>query len=263
MTLSADGVKACCAAAYASPAARWLLGDSFHPGGAALTAELGRALGVGSGSLAVDVASGPGTSAVQVARETGCRVVGVDLSPESVAAAGRATAAAGLAGRVRFVCGDAEALPLPDTSADGVLCECALCTFPDKAAATREMARVLRRGGRLALSDVTAEPDRLPPELATLTAWTACLGGALPLREIARQLGEAGLEIERSQPVDGVLAELVERVDARLRAARIAGDALPDGLRGALDRALELVAVAREAVAGGVLGYGVVVARRP
>ena len=63
MTPAADQIKACCAAAYSSPAARLLLGDSLHPGGAALTARLGRALGVAPGDVVVDVACGPGASA--------------------------------------------------------------------------------------------------------------------------------------------------------------------------------------------------------
>lgn len=162
MSLAPEEVKACCAAAYSSEAARFLLGDSFHPGGAPLTSELVAALGVSPGSTVVDVASGPGTSAIQLANETRCDVVGVDLSPASVAAATAAAQCTAFGGNVRFVQGDAEALPLADRSADGGLCECALCTFPDKERAAAELARVLRPGARLALSDMTADLERLP-----------------------------------------------------------------------------------------------------
>jgi len=263
VTIAAEEVKACCGAAYASPAARWLLGPSFHPGGAALTSRLIEALGVGSGATAVDIASGPGTSSIQLARETGCSVIGVDISPASIAAARRAAEEAGLDGQVRFVVGDAEALPLADESVDGILCECALCTFPDKAAAAREMARVLRRGGRVALSDMTAARDRLPPELTTLPGWIACLGGARPLEEIVAQLAAAGLVVEETERRTEALAELIERVDARLRAARVMEHGLPDSLRDGIGRGLELAAAARAAVEAGSLGYGVVLARRP
>ena len=162
MTQAPADVKSCCAAAYSGPAARWLLGESFHPGGARLTARLALALEVGPGDLVVDVASGPGTSALQIARETGCDVVGVDLGDESVAMATRAAERGGLAARVRFVQGDAEALPLADASVDGAVCECALCTFPDKAVAARQFARVLKPGARVAISDITALADELP-----------------------------------------------------------------------------------------------------
>jgi hypothetical protein len=252
---TADEIKSCCAAAYSSEAARFLLGDGFHPGGAALSGRLIGELGVGPGTTVIDVASGQGTSALQLARETGCDVIGVDLSLTGVAAAQSAAARAGLGERARFVVGDAEALPLPEASVDGALCECALCTFPDKPAAARELARVLKPGARLALSDVTAEPERLPEELRKLPAWVACIGGARPLEEIASLLTAGGFVIEQTERHDRALAELLEQVEVRLRAARLL---LGDGL----EQAFSLLALARDAAEHGALGYASVVARR-
>ena len=261
MRTTADEVKACCATAYSSEAARFLLGDRFHPGGAALTSRLVRALRVGGSHEIVDVASGPGASAIQAAQETGCRVVGIDLSPASVAAATEAAIAAGVGERAKFVVGDAEALPLPDASVDGALCECALCTFPDKQAAAGELARVLRPGARLALSDMTARQDRLPPELSGLAAWIACIADARPLDEVADLLASVGLVVESAAAHDAALGEMVERVEARLVAARILGG--PVAVLGdRLDEALVIARAAKEAVAGGDLGYGAIVARR-
>ena len=260
MSLAPEEVKSCCATAYSSAAARWLLGDSFHPGGAELTSRMGRALCVGERDLVVDVASGPGTSALQVARETGCDVVGVDLAAESVAAATRAAATCGLAARVRFVQGDAEALPLADAAADGALCECALCTFPDKATAVGELARVLRPGARVAISDITAVKDELPPQLTSLQAWVACIADARPLDEIASLLEEGGLVVETTERHDDALGAMLHRVDARLKAARLLSPVL---LGDRLGGARELVTAAQDALARGVLGYAVVVARRP
>jgi hypothetical protein len=258
VTLPADEVKTCCASAYASAAARFLLGDTFHPGGVALTSRLARALRVSTSSTVVDVASGPGTSAIQLARETGCSVLGVDLSPESVAAAAQAAGAAGVGERVRFVEGDAEALPLDDESMDGALCECALCTFPNKGAAVRELARVLRPGARLALSDVMARAGSLPPELTGLEAWIACIADARPLDEIAAMLEEAGLAVETVERHDEALRTFVDRIDARLQLAEVVG---VSGF--GVARGRELAAAARAAVADGALGYGVVVAEKP
>ena len=262
-SLGADDVKACCASAYASEAARWLLGDSFHPGGAALTSRLAAALDVAPGDTVVDVASGPGTSSIQVAKERGCAVIGVDLSAESVAAATSAAEAAGVADLVSFVEGDAERLPLERDSADGVLCECSLCIFPDKAAAAAEMARVLRPGARLALSDVTAVPELLPADLKNVAAWVACLGAAQSLETVGAVLEDSGLVVEETERHDAALGEMLGQVEGRLRLARLARSRLPDALAGGIDRGLELVRVAQAAVEDGTLGYGVVIAHRP
>lgn len=257
MTQAAASVKSCCASAYSSAAARWLLGERFHPGGAALTSQLARSLQVGPGSVVLDVACGVGASIIQVAHETGADGLGLDLSDELLAKARSAAAAGELDGRVRFLEGDAEALPLEDGQVDAVLCECALCTFPDKRAAAGEMARVLRPGGRLALSDMIAEAARLPPEFVTLQGWVACVAGARPPDELRALLEDAGLRVERIRPADGALLGLLDRLEARLRLARMLDDSVPEGLRGRAAGGLELVAAAREAVAAGALGYGV------
>jgi len=260
MTLAPQEVKSCCASAYSSSAARWLLGDFFHPGGAELTSRLARALRVGAGNLVVDVASGPGASAIQVALQTGCDVIGVDLAAASVAAATRRAEKAGLSDCVRFVQGDAEALPLDDESADGVLCECALCTFPDKAMAAGQFVRVLKPGARVAISDITALPEDLPPELTSMQAWVACIADARPLEEIASLLEDGGLVVETTERHDHQLAAMLDDVDARLRTAGLLGVGLfSDGIA----KGRELVVAAQESLARGLLGYAVVIARRP
>jgi arsenite methyltransferase len=257
LTATATEIKACCAAAYSSPVAAWLLGTRLHPGGAALTEGLIRALAVGPGDRVADIGCGPGESSLQVARGTGARVIGVDLSSDSIAAAGAAAERAGLEASVEFVVADAEALPLPDGAVDGVLCECSLCTFPDKERAAAELARVLRPAGRLALSDVVGYPERLPDSLRTLEAWIACLAGVQSPGELVELLSGAGLVVELVERHDDALVSLLDRVDARLRLVRATfGSEL-------LDRGLELATMARDSVERGLLGYAIVVARRP
>lgn len=241
--MSAD-LKSCCTAFYSSEAVRWLVGDSLHPGGAALTSRLGEALGVGVESTVLDVASGTGASAVRLARGLGCKVVGVELSPKNVEEARRAAAPG-----VCFVQGDAEELPFAGGSFDGALCECSFCLFPAPGAAAAEIARVLRPGARLAVSDVVAEPDRLPEELATPLVRFACIGAARPLEELVRLLEGAGLELEWKERHDDALAELVERIRSRLRPLGL--DSFPPLL------------AARSAVADGALGYAALLARKP
>ncbi|HWN63045.1 MAG TPA: methyltransferase domain-containing protein, partial [Streptosporangiaceae bacterium] len=135
--MSADRtqIKACCAAAYGQDAVALLLGESYHPGGLALTRRLAQALGLRPGRHVIDVASGPGTTARLLAAEFGATVDGVDLGQPAVERARSAAEAAGLPSAVRFCVGDAECLPLAGGLADAVVCECAFCTFPDKAAA--------------------------------------------------------------------------------------------------------------------------------
>jgi arsenite methyltransferase len=263
MMADAAAVKACCAAAYGSPAARWLLGERLRPGGEPLTAQLLGQLGARPGARLADVACGSGASAIQAATDTGCEVIGLDLSPANVRLARAAAARAGLGGRARFEVADAEALPLEDASVDGVLCECALCTFPDTERAMREMARILRPGGRLALSDMTADPKRLPRELRSLDAWIACIANARPLDELGALLAGAGLVVEHRARHDAALEALIDRAQARLRLARALDASIPAELVGSIERALEIAAAARRALSGGALGYATVIAHRP
>ena len=182
------------------------------------------------------------------------------MSPANVDAARAAATARGLDGRARFEIGDAERLALADGAVDGVLCECALCTFPDKRAAASEIARVLRRGAALALSDVTAVPQRLPDELRSLDARIACIGDALPLDDLTALLAGSGLAVERGERRDDALADLVDRAEGRLRLARAAGSFVPAALAGALERGLAITVAARRAIADAALGYAVVIA---
>ncbi len=98
-------------------------------------------MGLAPGRQLLDVAAGPGTSVIALAKEFGCSAVGVDYSLTSVAAAQQSAVEARLEDHVRFMQGDAERLPLPDDSVDAVLCECSFCTFPDKPAAAAEFRR--------------------------------------------------------------------------------------------------------------------------
>ncbi|MFI2369269.1 class I SAM-dependent methyltransferase [Streptomyces sp. NPDC018833] len=188
-----DEVKACCAAAYSSDIVALLLGGSYHPGGTALTRHLADGLTLTPGARVLDVASGRGTTALLIADLYGADVDGVDYAAGNTALARGAAQAAGLADRTRFTIGDAEQLPHPGGVFDAVVCECALCTFPDKARAADEFARVLKPGGRLGITDVTVDPGRLPLELTGLGARIACIADARPLDEYAEILAAAGL----------------------------------------------------------------------
>ena len=260
-TPTPEELKTCCATAYQNDAVAVILGEAYHPGGLALTRRLADRLDLTCGQLVADVASGPGTTAFLLAAEYGVTVHGIDLGPVAVAAANAKAAEAGVDDRVVFRVGDAERLPLDDASVDAVVCECALCTFPDKAAATAEMARVLKHGGRVGITDVTVDPDRVGPELATLAGWVACIADARPAADYCHYLERMGLEITLVEAHDDALARMVDTIDARLVAY---GMIDPPALAGVdIELVRHKVAVAARAVAAGIAGYSLLVARKP
>jgi len=260
---TAEEAKACCAAAYGSDVVAMLLGDSYHPGGPALTRRLVAQLALPPRAEVLDIASGRGTTALLLARELGLRVHGVDLSPANVALARGAADAAGLDGRVTFTLADAERLPFPDKAFDGVVVECALCTFPDKAKAVAEMARVVRRGGRFGLADVVADPGRLPAELRTSIAYVACVAGAAPMDAYGALLQSAGWRVRHAERHDAALVGMIDQIEARLAVVRLTARAQAEALGLDLDRAPLLLAAARSAISSGALGYMFLVAERP
>jgi arsenite methyltransferase len=263
MTLDASTeVKQCCARLYESDLATLLLGESFHPGGVALTERLGLLLNLTSDSHVVDVASGRGTSAFHLARRFGCRVSGFDLGQQNVDRAMAEAARLGLGDRVRFECGDAEHLPLADESVDAVICECAFCTFPDKPQAAREFARVLRAGGRVGLSDVTRTPDT-SDELNDMMAWIACLADACSAETYAAWLVDAGFAVTVTEAHGNRLRELVGEIGRRLCATEVLVALKRIDLPGIDFEAAKRVArQARVAVERGHIGYAIVCAAK-
>jgi len=253
-------VKLCCARSYQQDAVALILGDSYHPGGLELTRRLGRSLNLRRGELVLDVASGPGTTAFLLAADFGVNVEGVDLGDQAVAKANARSAAEGMDEQVHFSVGDAERLPLEDASVDAIVCECAFCTFPDKPTAAAEMARVLRQGGRLGITDVVLDPSRLHDELKTLAGWVACLADARPLDEYAELLAAAGLRVTLTESHDAALAKMIDQIDARLMAFRMTAAPALAGVD--FDVARQRTALAAEAVREGIAGYALLVAEK-
>lgn len=258
---SADEVKACCARSYQADVVALILGESYHPGGLTLTRHLGHQMDLRSGQRVLDVASGPGSTAFLLAEEFGVDVVGVDLGEEAVAKANAKAAERGIETQVRFLHGDAERLPLDDASVDAIVCECAFCTFPDKATAAAEMARVLKPGGKVGITDVALDASRLDDELKSLAGWVACLADARPLDEYVELLATAGLRTTVTESHDDGLARMIDQIDARLRAFKMAGVAALESID--FEQALRRVDLAAQAVKEGAAGYKLLVAEKP
>ena len=255
---TAEEIKSCCAMLYESDWATMLLGDSFHPGGLALTQRLGQLLDLRPGQRVLDVAAGKGASAIFLAQQFGCEVVGIDYSPNIIIEATSNTEQADVADLVRFEQGDAERLPFDDNSFDAIICECAFCTFPNKAVAAGEFARVLRSGGRVGLSDLTRNGP-LPPELEGLLAWIACIADARPIEDYTTHLQAAGLTINDTEAHPGALAEMVRDVQAKLLGAEIMVKLKKIDLPGLdLNQAKSLARHSAQAVQADKLGYALI-----
>ncbi len=164
-------------------------------------ADLGLGCGAPVGHLALrpgetvlDLGSGPGLDALLAARQVGPtgRVIGVDMTPEMLERA-RATAARAGASQVEFRQGRLEALPVADASVDAVTSNCVINLVPDKAAVFREVARVLRPGGRAVIADIVLERP-LPEAVARdVLAWCGCVAGAALRGDYFRLVADAGL----------------------------------------------------------------------
>jgi ubiquinone/menaquinone biosynthesis C-methylase UbiE len=255
-------IKICCATFYESDLVRIFLGDILHPGGLALTEHLGKVIGLNPDDRVLDVACGRGASAVHLAETFGCHVTGLDYGAENVAAAIALAADRGVAHLTAFRQGDAEGLPFDDGAFDALISECSFCTFPDKSTAAEEMARVLRQGGRLGLTDMTVSGP-LPEDLESLLAWVACVAGAATPEEYVATLRTAGFTDFTLEDQRHALLELVDEIRRRLLGVELAvglgkldlGDLdLSEGKRLAR-RAVELIE-------DGVVGYTLIAARR-
>jgi arsenite methyltransferase len=147
------------------------------------------------GETVLDLGSGGGADVLISAGRVGPsgKAIGLDMTDEMLALARANAREAGVA-NVEFVKGYIEELPLPDASVDVIISNCVINLSADKQRVVAEAARVLRPGGRFAVSDVIADEDMDEKTRRDMAAWTGCIAGALTRREFAEALVSAGLE---------------------------------------------------------------------
>jgi len=146
------------------------------------------------GEVVLDLGSGAGADVLISAKRVGStgRAIGIDMTDEMLDLARRNAAEAGL-GNAEFRKGYLEQLPLEDESVDVVISNCVINLSGDKPKVLAEAARVLKPGGRFAVSDVIADPDMDERTKADMAAWTGCIAGALTETEFRAALDAAGL----------------------------------------------------------------------
>jgi len=147
------------------------------------------------GEVVVDLGSGGGLDVFLASKMVGPggRAIGIDMTPAMIERA-RANAATGGYTNVEFYLSTVDRIPLPDASVDCVISNCVLNLAPDKPAVFREIARVLKPGGRVAVSDIALKCE-LPEAIArSMAAYVGCIAGAIQVEEYRNGLAAAGFE---------------------------------------------------------------------
>jgi arsenite methyltransferase len=171
------------------------------------------------GEVVLDLGSGGGIDVILSAKRVGPTGVayGLDMTDEMLELAQRNAREAGIA-NVHFLKGEIEEIPLPAESVDVVISNCVINLSTDKPAVLTEMARVLRPGGRLGISDIVAEDHLSPAERAERGSWCGCVAGALSRGEYVAGLEAAGFDdvsVEFTHAVaDGMHSAIVRGVKA-------------------------------------------------
>src|ERR1700738_4074336 len=147
------------------------------------------------GEIVLDLGSGGGIDVLLSARRVGAtgKAYGLDMTDEMLALANDNKRKAGV-DNVEFLKGEIENIPLPDNSVDVIISNCVINLSADKDSVLREAFRVLKPGGRLAVSDVVVRGEMLPEIRQSVLAWVGCIAGALEENEYRGKLAGAGFE---------------------------------------------------------------------
>lgn len=179
-----------------------------------------------AGQVVLDLGSGAGLDCFLAAQRVlpGGQVIGVDMTPEMITRADQNREKVGLQ-NVSFRLGKIEALPVGSDSVDVVISNCVINLSPDKEAVFREAFRVLRPGGRLAVSDVMTQGRFGPQARADMDSWSACVSGAEDVADYAAAMRAAGfvdISIRDRAAPQVELAETVSlEANVRLFSARV------------------------------------------
>jgi len=244
------GGSSCCGASISSGCADPItsnLYDTNQTGGLPQEAVLA-SLGCGNptalaqlnpGETVLDLGSGGGIDVLLSAKRVGPtgKAYGLDMTDEMLALANDNKRKAG-AENVEFLRGEIEHIPLPDNSVDVIISNCVINLSADKDAVLREAFRVLKPGGRFAVSDVVTRGEILPEIRKSVLLWVGCVAGALGEDEYRNKLSAAGFEKVDLQPTriytaaDALEFLISEGIDAEGIAPKVDGKFMSAFVRG-------------------------------
>jgi ubiquinone/menaquinone biosynthesis C-methylase UbiE len=238
------GSSSCCSDFYEQDWVRHLAEDIFHPGGVELTKKTLAAMNLPAGAAIADLGCGTGTTAIMLARDYDLRVSAVDISAANIERAverlnpEHAT--------VRFCRADAHDLPFKDSELDGLIAECTFSLFREQHKVLAEIRRVLKPGGKLAVTDMAthgilkpggklavtdmATHGTLPDDIAAVLAPWTCLADAVDQETYLEMFTTAGFEIQAMADESASLVSLVRMLKRKLllgAGAALANHALP------------------------------------
>jgi cyclopropane fatty-acyl-phospholipid synthase-like methyltransferase len=264
VTLSPDlELNACCASAYSHPAARFLLGDSLHPGGLTLTEEIAAHLNLTPDSRVLDVGCGPGATSLFLAKKYGASVTGVTLEEAGAEELESRAREQGLDTRIDVITGDIASVELSQTRFDAAIAECVVSIFDDKPAVLQRVFDAMRPGGQLTISDVIVEGE-LPPHLQNVFAVAGCVGGAWALDQYVSLVEGAGFKVTENERRPDVATSFIDAIRKKLMLAEIGVKLGKVPVQLALiQEAKTYVTEARRLIDDGTIGYCVIIAERP
>ena len=241
-----------------------ILKDVLHPGGLELTERLANFADIDEKSSVLDIASGKGKSAIFLAKNFNCSIIGVDLSKGIVRKAIDLANTEMFSDRnkISFKVSDAEKLPFKTGAFDVVISECALCLFPNKKSALTEMYRVLKDDGKIALSDVTLE--NTSRELKNKLLFFGCLTGAEALIVLQKMIEDIGFTdvnaIDSSQAVVDLYKSVKRRRYLLKHLLKVVGNSKNGDVN--VKNLVEFGKTAEQLILEGKLGYGIIIGKK-
>jgi ubiquinone/menaquinone biosynthesis C-methylase UbiE len=222
----------CCSTFYEQDWVRNLAEDIFHPGGAELSNKTIAAMNLPTGAAIADLGCGTGTTAMMLARLYDFRVSAVDISAANIE---RAVQRMGPDHDIiQFYQADARQLPFRDSELDGLIAECTFSLFSEQETVLAEIRRVLKPGGKLAITDMATD-GTLPDDIAAVLAPWTCLADAIDQETYMEMFRTAGFTIQAMADESAGLISLIRMLKRKL--LLLGAGALANGTAPGLDLA--------------------------